>query len=94
MLRPYIDDGRPLPDYVAEHTASPSLQNRSVGLAEMPLVVALDAQRFEDLDGNPRQLRTGVHQDRSQGTSLARAGRVLDLHVYAEASHLVGHSSS
>src|SRR2546430_15298141 len=27
---------RPLPDYVDEHTASPSLQNPSVGLAEMP----------------------------------------------------------
>src|SRR2546430_15065543 len=40
---------RPLPDYVDEHTARPSLQNRSVGLAEMPPVVALDAQRFEDL---------------------------------------------
>src|SRR5437773_2085685 len=83
-----------LAGYVAGHTASPPLQSCSVGLAEAPLVVALDVQRFENLGRDPRQFRAGVHQHGLEGSSLARAGRVLDLHVYAEGSHVVGHNNS
>src|SRR2546423_10189581 len=86
--------GGALAGHVNERGTSPTLEDRPVGLPEAPRVVPLDTERFENLGRNPRQLRSSVDQNRSQGASLARAGRVLDLDVYAESPHVVGHSSS
>src|SRR2546421_734804 len=86
--------GGALAGHVDERRTGATLEDRSVGLPEAPGGISLDAEGFENLGRNPRQLRARVHQYRPEGSSLAGAGGVLDLDVYAESSLVVGHSSS
>ncbi|MDQ6769329.1 MAG: hypothetical protein M3Z54_05025 [Gemmatimonadota bacterium] len=60
----------------------------------MPLAVPLDTQRLERLGRHPRQFRASVYQHGREGSSLARTAWILDLDIYAEHSHLVGHNAS
>src|SRR6266705_238266 len=85
---------RSLAGDVDERSTGPTLEDRSVGLAEAPRVVPLYTEGFKNLGRDPRQFRSGVHQHGLESSSLARAGGVLDLDVYAEGSHVVGHRSS
>src|ERR1051325_5681640 len=80
--------------WLSEHDASPALEHRSARLAKVPLIVALDPQRFEHVGRDPAQLGARVDQYGPHGTPLTRAGRVLELDVDAEASHIVRHSTS
>src|ERR1051325_103351 len=77
-----------------DHDASPALEHRSARLAKVPLIVALDPQRFEHVGRDPAQLGARVDQYGPHGTPLTRAGRVLELDVDAGASHIVRHSTS
>jgi len=82
---------RDLAGDVNEHAAGPPLEQRAVGLAEQPLVVALDAERVEEIRRDPGQLRPRVHQYGRQRAAVTGAGRVLDLDIHPEGSHVVAH---
>ena len=74
-----------------EHAAGPPLEQPTLGLAEQPLVVALDSERVEEIRRDPGQLRPRVHQHGLQRAAVTGAGRVLDLDIHAEGSHVVAH---
>jgi len=76
---------------VNEHAAGPPLEQPTLGLAEQPLVVALDSERVEEIRRDPGQLRPRVHQHGLQRAAVTGAGRVLDLDIHAEGSHVVAH---
>jgi hypothetical protein len=76
---------------VNEHATGPPLEQRAVGLAEPPLVVALDSERVEQIRRDPGQLRPRVHQHGPQGAAVTGAGRILDLDIHPEGSHVVAH---
>jgi hypothetical protein len=74
--------------------AGPALENSSVGLAEAPLFVPLNAKGLERFCWDPRQFRTCVNEHRCDPSSLAWFGGILDLDIYAKGSHVVGHIGS
>src|SRR5207249_5312731 len=76
---------------VHEDAAGPPLEQRAVGLAEQPLVVALDSERVEEMRRDPGQLRPRVHQHGLQRAAVTGAGGVLDLDIHPERSHVVAH---
>jgi len=53
--------------------SGPPLQDRTVGLAESPLLVALDPEWIEDSRGDPGQLCTGIDED----AGCRKAGGVM-----------------
>jgi len=76
---------------VNEHAAGRPLEQRAVGLAEQPLVVALDSERVEEIRRDPGQLRPRVHQHGLQRAAVTGAGRVLNLDIHPEGCHVVAH---
>src|ERR1051325_4516989 len=71
-----------------------ALEHRAVRLAKVPLIVAPDPQRLEHVGRDPAQLGARVDEYGPHRASLTGAGRVLELDVDAEASHIVRHSTS